>query len=295
MKKISILLLALLVLSVRVFSVDFEKADNMHIHQDYLELKDYLEDELKKSKDSKEQANILWRLSHVYLAIGDEQANDDAKYPFYEKGESLAKKSLEKYPTGHAYLWRASNIGRIGELNGPLNSLVKAYYMRKYLDKVMNEFGLKDSEVYYVLGELYRQLPGFPISYGDTNKAISYSRLALLTIPSVVVFPNHYFQLARLLYDRNYSKSDRAYRYKKLLKSYKKATTESDKASYYEAVLNEKSSSQFYNGKLQNISDREEALLVLEYGFEKFKEASWISDSDKEKIKKLKEYYDSIK
>ena len=45
--------------------------------------------------------------------------------------------------------------------------------MRELVEKVQNEFNADYTDSWYVLGILYNQLPGGPISFGDKDAAIT--------------------------------------------------------------------------------------------------------------------------
>ena len=254
-------------------------------HKDY----DYLLAALDESTDSSEKAEILWRLSRTKLTIVDEEKEgmtkeeqlagygdygakdkpdaDDTSSAFYYAYASLLLKE-----TPNAYHWLSSAVGRCGQVHGALNSLSKAGGMRDLEVKALENFSSFDLETdsWYVLSILYKSLPGSPISFGNNNYAISYMRKCLATMDMTNrTNGTNYLELAEQLYERDWSKSKREKELKSMLKSYNKAL---DKKSgnaevnkYYEGYAATLGSPFYVSAELSSMSDRQEALSLLEY------------------------------
>jgi hypothetical protein len=117
------------------------------------------------------------------------------------------------------------------------------------------------SEAYYVLGGLYRELPGWPISFGNVDAAVSFGRKAVEKrreqvdqgVEKELVY-DFYTELAKTLYKRNWSADARAAEQKKKLAKLASAITLLDKGSLFEATIT-----------LKEVSDREEARLLVKW------------------------------
>ena len=254
-------------------------------HKDY----DYLLASLSSSTDADEKAEILWRLSRTKLTIVDEEKDGMTKeeqlagYGDYgakdrpDDGDTssafyYAYASIQLKETPNAYHWLSSAVGRCGQVHGALNSLSKAGGMRDLEIKALENFSSFDLETdsWYVLSILYKSLPGSPISFGNNNYAISYMRKCIATMDMTNrTNGTNYLELAEQLYDRDWSKSKREKEFKSMLKSYNKAQ---DKKSgnaeinkYYESYASTQEAPFYVSASLTEMSDRQEALSLLEY------------------------------
>ncbi len=112
----------------------------------------------------------LWRLSRGYKWLGDKTEKD--KLGLYEKSKSYAEKATEANPKGvKGHYWLAVAIGKWGQTRGILQSLFMVGPMKKAVDETL-ELDPKYAPAYHVLEELYRLVPGWPLSIGDKNKAL---------------------------------------------------------------------------------------------------------------------------
>ena len=152
------------------------------------------------------------------------------------------------------YYWKSSNIGRWGQVKGILNSLFKAAPMKELLVKDLS-LDANHPDAYFVLGQLYRELPGSPLSFGDSDAAVSLGRMAVdLRVQAVKsgkekeLSYGYYLQLAKSLWKRNLSAAKRASGLAKKQAAWESAKTPLEKGSAYEATL-----------QLKAVSDREEA------------------------------------
>lgn len=299
MKKIiSVLLVAILSMAMVFSAVDFSKVDEAYWHEEYSNLKADLEKMLSTTKDPKDLSGIYWRLSRLYVALGDQidESKKNERMAVYEEGEALADKSLEAFETPDGYLWKCSNIGRQGQVKGPLNSLSKASGMRELLETMVDKFEFIDSsEAWYVLGCLYDQLPG-GISFGDQNKAVSCMRLAVETIPKTAWYGGTYKYLAQVLLDRNWDVAKRTKEFPKIQKKYEK-----EKKSYCKSLC-------YYEGKIGldyvpfytttavgRMTDKQEAKVILQYALNVYKARPFHTPSDEKNYKELTEMLASIK
>ena len=289
MKKIIIIFLTLLFINVNLFSaIDFSKADDLYLKDDMDQTTSILQEKLNLAKTDEEKSEVYWRLSRVQVNLGDKAESNNEKLKIYNEGLDYALKSIELHNNSLAYLWKASNIGRIGQTTGILKSLAAASDMRGDLKIIVNDFdNLTSSETWYVLGSLYTSVPGGFISFGNNNFGISYFRKAIDTIPDDVVYPNHYKALAEALYKRNWDKTKRSKELKIMYSSWDKASNSYDKFAYYEG--NEKGNNIPYYSSvaLNKMSDRQEAVMLLNYAIAKFNVWPYHTHSEIEAIEEI--------
>lgn len=291
MKKL-IMLIMLLVSAFYIYaSFDASYSDSLfYASQDYEKEYEYLLDSLEKAEEGEEKSEILWRLSRAVLTQGDMLSEDDkdGRFSKYEQAEDYARSSLEEKENWNAYFWLSSAIGRWGQTKGPLNSLSKAPEMQEYILKVVDGYGQDYTDAYYVLALLYDQLPGWPISFGNKNYAISYMRRSLDTqLSGRGLYLTLYYDLSQMLYDRNWDAEKRAKEAEKMKKEYDSESILSEKMKYYEGA-NGKNGKPFYSSvTIDKMSDRQEAVMLLMYAKALYEIQTFHLDSDSAKYAEI--------
>ena len=276
-KTFSVLLIVLFCMSMLVAADSVTKqADVLYWGDRYEDAKNLLLGALPGTTDATEKAEILWRISRATLAIGDELkeegASDEVLFATYEEAERYALEGIASAPVPRAYVYRASSSGRWGETKGPLNALSKAKPMRDDMFYVIDTLGVMDDTIsWYVLGQLYFKLPGWPLSFGDLDTAISYARKAIDTIPSENLYHGHFKALAEMLWKRDLTASKRNSKINSLEKDWKKNQGKPlDQNAYYEGYQGP-SLVPFYSPvALNKMSDRQEAGMLLKYASAKY-------------------------
>jgi tetratricopeptide (TPR) repeat protein len=266
MKRLTVLLLVSL-LAVPALLADFRQdmaqADLLHKHDAHEEARAFLEAALSRAASGQEKAEIYWRLARAWLNLGD-QAEDrgtkgDALLAYFAKGEELAQQGIDADPGNHlAYYWKSATAGRWGQVKGILNSLFKAKPMRELLKKAV-AIAPEHADSYYVLGQLFEQVPGSPLSFGDKDWAVSLGRKAAdlravqvkAGLEDELVY-DYYTELAKHLRERNWNAAKRQKEQAAKAAHYAAKTDPMEKNCYYEGTLT-----------LKNISDREEAQELL--------------------------------
>ena len=241
------------------------QADAMHDKGMFVEARKLLLDSVAGAGGGKEQAELYWRAARETLELGDIAEKDkkpqaDVLAIFLE-GEGYADKSIAADPRNDlGYYWKSSNIGRWGQVKGILNSLFKAGPMKDLLVKVLS-INPDRTDAYFVLGQLYRELPGWPVSFGNIDAAVSLGRKAVDLRQSEVqagaekeLVYNFSTELAKTLYKRNLSAAARNAQQKTRAAKLAASSAPLDKGSYYEATVS-----------LKDISDREEAKALAEW------------------------------
>lgn len=296
LKRLIIVILSIVALSLPLFaSLDFTASDKAFFSDKFQENKTMLEEMLQNAKTAEDKAEVLWRLSRVYVSLGDDLDDNEKqeKFKIYEQGELYADQSIEQNPNPMAYLWKCSNIGRWGQTKGVLDSLQKTKPMLKNLTIMIEDFACYDSsEAWYVMGSMYNQLPGWPISFGDSKKAISYMRLATEYIPSNVIYGNTYKELAIQLWDRDWSRGKRKSEFAKIKKNWDKEKNNSiDQFGYYEGYEGENYKPFWSTVTLGSMSDKQEALLLLKYSMAVYNSRTFHTPSDDEDYIEIQELY----
>ena len=186
MKRLGIFL-ALLLIIVPLGMADFQdildRVDQLHEAEKYEQTKSLIESSLAEATSGDQRAELHWRLARAWLNLGDEAEDSgtqgEALLAYFESGEAEAQKAIEADPNNHlGYYWKSANIGRWGQVKGILNSLFKAKPMRDLLQQAV-AVEPEHADSYYVLGQLFEQVPGFPMSFGDKDYAVSLGRKSL--------------------------------------------------------------------------------------------------------------------
>jgi hypothetical protein len=259
----AILLVIPLAFAAADMSTVLADADGLHDTGSYAEAAKLLLGSATASSGA-ELAELYWRAARETLELGDiaEKAGKpqaDVLAVFVE-GEGYADKAITADPRNDlGYYWKSANIGRWGQVKGVVNSLFKAGPMR---DLLVKELSLNPdrTDAYYVLGQLYRELPGV-ISFGNVDAAVSLGRKAVDAREAQVqkgqekeLVYNFYTELAKTLYKRNWSAATRAAEQKNKAGKLSSAVSPLEKGSLYEATTT-----------LKDMSDRDEARALVQW------------------------------
>ena len=273
MKKIFGLILLFLIFSgSNLFAGDdfFKTIDKMHEDGNYTKEFQLLNDKLEKAESNHEKAEIYWRLSRTNLELTDQLERDGASteklLSEFDRGVDYANQAIELEPDNYnAYYWRSANTGRWGETKGILNSLFKAPSMRDDLERAINR-NPSHGDSYYVLGRLYYAVPGI-ISFGNKDYAVSLARKSIdnQEKKSRPYHYSYYLALAKDLWDRNWKSSKRLKEQKKEKVQYNSKSSLLEKNWFYEGVVDFSRIEPYSSVPLSKLSDREEAVKILEW------------------------------
>jgi len=291
--KTALVALVLLVLGLPVLMADVaeivSKADALHEQELYDQVRGLLEVSLGQAKTGPERSELNWRLARAWLNLGDQAedggAGEAEVLAFFEKGEAVAQAAIDADPKNHqGYYWKSANLGRWGQVKGILNSLFKAKPMRELLQKAV-AVKPDHADSYYVLGQLYEQVPGFPVSFGDKDNAVSLGRKAVDLHSQQVqagiekeLSHDYYTELAKHLWARDYTAAKRAQEQKKRLAKYDATKDPMEKNFYYEAAVS-----------LQPMSDREEARQLLGWVIAQLEKIPNRDDGQEDDLKEARE------
>ncbi|NOY08251.1 MAG: hypothetical protein GXP33_05375 [Spirochaetes bacterium] len=274
------------------FKSTLKKADDLYKAEQYKADKEFLLDSLNTAGNAAERAEIYWRIARAVLKTGDDAEHNGVKggalLKIFSEGEQYADKAIKSDPDNYsAYYWKSANTGRWGQTKGILNSLFKAGPMRELLKKTIS-LNPDFPDSYYVLGQLYEQVPGFPISFGNSDYAVSLGRQAVdlymkrynAGLETDINY-DFYTELAKHLYKRNWDAGRRKRAQGKKKAKYKSGKDAFNKALYYEGTVAQK-----------NVSDREEAAEMIKWVI---KELSSIPDRKRGQNDDLKEARETLK
>ena len=286
-------ILALLLIIVPLGLADFQeildRVDQLHEEETYEQTKSLIESSLAEAKSGAEKAELHWRLARAWLNLGDEAEDsgtaEEALLAYFESGEAEAQKAIDADANNHlGYYWKSANIGRWGQVKGILNSLFKAKPMRDLLQQAV-AVEPEHADSYYVLGQLFEQVPGFPVSFGDKDYAVSLGRKSLDLHEQQVkagiedeINYDFYTEMAKHLWERNYTAARRAREQGRKKNKYQSISDPMEKNFYYEAAVT-----------LEGDSDREEALELINWVIRELKGLSGRTDSQEDDLKEAEE------
>jgi len=197
---------------------DCKAADRLHKEFKYDDENKLLVALLDQAKTPKEESEVNWRLSRVTLYLGDD-AEDRASgrrssSSTTRKARGLPIRRLRVPEQCPRLLLESLEHGTLGPGEGILDSLGKAEPMQKLLIQAI-EIDSEHADSFYVLGELYDELPGWPLSFGNIDFSISFARKSISINEKQVQFGTadrkltYYIKLAKHLWKRNASASKR--------------------------------------------------------------------------------------
>ncbi len=296
MKRLGILL-ALLLIIVPLGMADFQdildRVDQLHEAEKYEQTKSLIESSLAEATSDDQQAELHWRLARAWLNLGDEAEDSgtqgEALLAYFESGEAEAQKAIEADPNNHlGYYWKSANIGRWGQVKGILNSLFKAKPMRDLLQQAV-AVEPEHADSFYVLGQLFEQVPGFPVSFGDKDYAVSLGRKSIDLHEQQVragieqkINYDFYTEMAKHLWERNYTAGKRAREQARKESKYRSISDPMEKNFYYEATVS-----------LKDMSDREEALGLINWVIRELQGLSGRTDSQNDDLQEASEVLES--
>lgn len=264
-------------------------ADTLHDQGAYADAVKLLLDSVPSATGGKERAELYWRAARETLELGDlaEKAGKPAPdvLAVFASGEGYADQAIAADPRNDlGWFWKSANMGRWGQVKGVLNALFKAASMKDILLKELS-LNPERSDPYFVLGQMYRELPGWPVSFGSLDTAVSLGRRAVdlrqeqveKGVERQLVY-RFSTELARTLYKRNWSIAARAAEQKNKSAKLAAASTPFDKAALYEAVV-----------ALKEQSDRDEAMSLVQWVVNELEKAPSLTASDKKDLVQAKD------
>ena len=142
----------------------------------------------------------LAALQQQWAVIKYQTADEDQQEEAIEKLATQAEQLVAQFP-GHAepLIWQGIVLATKAGIDGGLSALSDAKAARAALEQAeaLDPHALNGS-VYTSLGSLYHKVPGFPLGFGDDDKAKAYLQKALTMNPDGID-PNFFY--GEFLYD----------------------------------------------------------------------------------------------
>jgi len=271
MKKI-LLILMILFLSVSLFAGNAKMAEADTLHEDAAYEAEFtlLKGELASADSNNDKSEILWRMSRAALVITDQLERDGASkkelLSEFQIAWDYATEALSYNSENYnAYYWRAANIGRWGQTKGILDSLFKAADMRDDLERAVNS-NPNHGDSYKVLGMLYDSVPGV-ISFGNKAYAVSLARKSVdnQDEPNRPYEYSYYLELAKHLWNRKWKESKRLSEQKKEKGKFESKSSQMEKNWFYDGLVDLSKATAYSSSGIKNMSDREEAVIILDW------------------------------
>jgi len=275
-KPIFVLITGILMLSVLSLNAkDFGDIDrDFQFTEDYNSCKLALESMLETVSTDVERSQVLWRISRVYLVLGELQQDKEQKKPYYAKGIEYALQAIEADPQNPAaYMWHCASVGRDCQMK-PLMEQAKAVpVMMRDLEMILDKLGFVNySEAWQALAEIYYN---HPFKSGDA--AINFMRQAVKTIPSEELRISTSVYLAQLLKKRDWSVQKRSSVSAQNASAYVRAKTNIERCSFLDGA----------DKRYGEISDKEEAASIISDALSRYLKASRHSAVDEKDYKEL--------
>jgi len=279
-----------LTLSVLQAQPDYlERSDDLSFADRNLESSALLMGMLPAARTDQERAEIYWRLSRDTILDADIRryagASTRSLLPLYKKGEYLADKAISFGPNNPmGYYLKACNIGRQEQACQTYASLSQAELMRNLLVKAV-QADPQLSGPWYVLGQLYEQAPGWPLSFGNAAWAVSLGRRALDAGREDVsngvereVPLDYSIQLARHLAKRDWSSEKRAQEHANEAQKFNATSDPVERNLFYEGIVS-----------IPPISDRAEGRQLCQFVISKLQSVSRLTLSQQNDLKNVRE------
>jgi tetratricopeptide (TPR) repeat protein len=267
------------------------QTDLMDENGEFVGEKDLLLSEVAKTADRKQRAELYWRMSRAYLNMAEDyksrgMSKDDV-LEYYKQGEQYADMAIEndsQNPEG--YFWKGVNIGSWGNTKGIIEGLGNAGPMKDHLEQAL----IRDpnhADSYFVLCKLYTAVPGWPVSFGNVDYAVSFGRKAVSLLEkdladgtqSVPQY-GYYTALAAALWNRNWDTNKRLNERTNKLRDYTAKSNPLEKNSFFECQVS-----------LKPMSDRMEARELIQWVISeigKISAKNYFQKKDLEEAQKLR-------
>jgi tetratricopeptide (TPR) repeat protein len=135
------------------------------------------------------------------------QTPEQAQAPAFQAVIAEAQQAMQQYPgTAGPMIWKAIALASAAKVEGGLGALRKAREARDLLlaaEKI--DPNALDGSIYCTLGSLYAKVPGWPLGYGDKDKAAKYLEKALMADPQGV--DSNYFYADFMADQGDYAKA----------------------------------------------------------------------------------------
>ncbi|MBI5623188.1 MAG: hypothetical protein HY924_05350 [Elusimicrobia bacterium] len=124
---------------------------------------------------------VLWRLGRCLVRVGERISAKKPRLAVFTRAQGLLEKAVELDGSNpDAHYWLGVSVGRQGQLRGVFKSLSLVKVMRREMEAVL-KLDPRHGGAHHVLGEMYRELPGFV--GGSRKKSLRELELAFELAP----------------------------------------------------------------------------------------------------------------
>ncbi len=154
------------------------------------------------TRNSQESAAIA-ELSRLEFMIAQLERDKNRRVQLFERCIVIADRSLALNANDvRGLFWKAVAMGKMAEDSGMVNALRMLRPMEKMLLKVVAlDEKYENAGAHRALGRMYHKLPGFPVSFGNNQKALTHLKQAHELFPRDVMTRAFY---AEVLYDEGW-------------------------------------------------------------------------------------------
>lgn len=272
----TLLLIPLLALQFQSVDKAFQRGDN------YAACEQTLLEMLPQAENAQEKASVLWRLARVSYMIGDAQTDKTARRERFTKGIEYAEQGCRANPRDtQCLMWHCANVGRECQTHPLMEQAAAVPKMTEDLSRILNQLDPHMSEAWQALSEMYYHHP-----LKSKDSAINYARTAAVNVPKGEPRIITYCYLASLLYDRNWSANKRSSQASdhsaKLARM--AGGTQIDRHALADGM---KQALPWTEKSIGELSDREEARLILAYAESRYKSVSEPAKAERDEYKNL--------
>lgn len=249
---------------------------------DYPACEQTLLEMLPQAENSQEKAAVLWRLARVSYMIGDAQTDKMARRERFNKGIEYAEQGCRANPRdAKCRMWHCANVGRECQTHPLMEQAAAVPKMTEDLTLILNNLDPHMSEAWQALAEIYYHHP-----LKSKENGLNYARTAALNAPKDEPRIITYTYLASLLYNRNWSAGKRASQAAENSSRLAKLSGGSniDRYAFADGM---KTALPWTEKSIGQLSDREEARLILAYAESRYKTVSDPAKAERDEYKNL--------
>ena len=135
--------------------------------------------------------DLATRWAEVNFEVHDKAAKINGAARVASQADALARQNPGR---AEPLVWEAIATATEAGAEGGMGALALANEARRLLERAerLDPAGLADGSIYTSLGSLYAAVPGFPIGFGDRDKARAYLLKALAVNPNGID-PNFFY------------------------------------------------------------------------------------------------------
>lgn len=284
MKRIALLIALIAAVPIQAAALDFSKVDEQFKRGEYTQSNNGLESMLKTASSPSDKAEVYWRLSRNCLIVGQFETTKEGKRNWFNKGIEYASSGIEANPSNpDCYMWHSANVGRECQTHNLMEQASAVPSITADLEKILNTLGLKNySAAWQALAEMYYAHP-----FKSTDSAINFARKAATCIPKDELRLTTYEFFARIMAERDWSASKRTSEASKNAGKFAHGTNNIDRTAFLDGGLGASHKPVWATKTLGSMSDREEALAVINYALGLYNSASVHYSYDNEDVKRL--------